>query len=90
MIHLFIEYNPQKYIRFENEGTDNELRMLNISDHKRVSLKRQWSDCRLQEESSRYIGCDGSEVAFSSSLFTIQRGTFYRFPYFLKVRKFPS
>lgn len=85
MVYLSIE---RKYIRFINENKDDELRMLNISDYERLSIRAQWwYNCHLIEGSSWYIGCDGSEVSFSSNLFTIQREASHNFPYFLKVIK---
>ena len=89
--HLFIGNDEQQYIGFENEKKESELRMLTIGDFKRVTLRLLWFRCRLIEDSSWYIGCNGTEIPFKSSLFSIERGAnLHSFPYFLKVRKSSS
>jgi len=82
-MHLFVGHNRLSYTAFDEEDNDNELRMLNISDRRPLSLA-PWAQCLADQDSSFYIGCNGSEVPFRSSLFTIQKadkGT----PFFMKV-----
>lgn len=82
---FFVGYNRLTYTRFYEENNNSELRMLNISERRQLSLPR-WPQCLVDEESSWYIGCNGSEVPFRSSLFTIQK-TDQNIPYVLKVTK---
>ena len=69
----------------DDEDNDNKLRMLNISDRRPLSLA-PWPQCVVDEDTSLYIGCDGSEVPFRSSLFTIQK-TNQDIPFVIKVIK---
>ena len=59
--------------------------MLNINDRRPLSLAL-WAQCFVDQDSSLYIGCDGSEVPFRSSLFTIQK-TNEDIPFVIKVIK---
>ena len=69
----------------EEEGNNNKLRMLNINDRRPLSLAL-WPQCVVDQDSSWYIGCDGSEVPFRSNLFTIQK-TNEDIPFVIKVIK---
>ena len=82
-MHHFVGYNRLTYTSFDEEDNDNELRMLNISDRRPLSLA-PWAQCPVDQDSSSYIGCDGSEVPFRSSLFTIEKAN-KGSPFFIKV-----
>ena len=69
----------------DDEDNNNKLRVLYISDRRPLSLE-PWLHCVVDEDSSLYVGCDGSEVPFSSSLFTIQK-TQEDNSFFIKVIK---
>ena len=84
-MHFFVGYNQLTYTGFDEEDNDDELRMLNINDRRPLSLAL-WPQCVVDEDSSLYIGCDGSEVPFSSSLFTIQK-TNKDIPFVIEVIK---
>ena len=60
---------------FYGENKDSPLPMLDTSDEKRIDILSPplVKNCRIDKSASMYIGCDGVEVPFNSSQFTINK-----------------
>lgn len=85
----FTGYNPTRYFQFETERLNYPIRVVYLNDYKRVSLNPSFKNCRVDVGSSRYIGCNVSEVPFNNTnLFSIVPDGDPRDspPYFLQVR----
>ena len=83
--YLLAGYEWWLYTRFDGESKYSELRMVNISDRRGLSLPKSLPHCFVDKESSSYIGCNGSEVPFRSNLFSIQKLIDQDIPFVLKV-----
>ena len=90
MAILSAGFDTDTYILLKGESVGGRLPILNIGDRITLDVPDDWSSCEnvgIDVGSSRYIGCDGSEVTFQGHSFTLHREERNKVKYYLKVRR---